>query len=66
MKLFLKMGGEERKREGRDRHIQTHRQHACAVLLNEVMWCTYKDSGFNILAQMVIIVCSFDFGIALY
>lgn len=50
-------------KERRDR--QTHRQHAFALLLNELTQCTYKDSGLSILAQMALIVYS-AFGIALH
>lgn len=48
--------------EGRKKRGQTHRQHAFAVLLNELMQCTYKDSGLSILALIVYSA----FGIALH
>lgn len=62
VKLFLRMGEEGRKKRG---GAETHRQHAFAVLLNEIMQCTYKDSGLIILAQTALIVYS-ALGIALH
>lgn len=61
LRVKLRTGEEGRKRE----EGQTHRQHAFALLLNELMQCTYKDSRLSILAQMALIVYS-AFGIALH